>query len=157
MIRSNQIRTLSAFAIAIMLPVAAFAATGTAKSSVTPAPKAAATNAMATTSTSHPAHMASKTKRAPAVDINSASKDDLMKLPGITDELAQKIIDARPYKAKTELTKKNVLTKAEYGKVRAHVIAKQEAKMGAAEGSKSEEANESKAAEAKENKTETGK
>lgn len=158
MIRSNQIRTLSAFAIAILLPVAAFAATGTAKSSATPAPKAAATNAMAATPTSHPAHLASKTKRAPAVDINSASKEDLMKLPGITDELAQKIIDARPFKTKTELTKKNVLTKAEYTKVRSHVIAKQETKMGAApEGSKSEEATESKAAEAKESKTETGK
>jgi competence protein ComEA len=128
MIRSSQIRTLSAFALAIMLPVAAYAATGTAKSSVTPAPKAATTNATATTAHSHPAHLASKTKRAPAVDINSASKEDLMKLPGITDELAQKIIDARPYKTKTELTKKNVLTKLEYGKVRGHVIAKQEAK-----------------------------
>jgi len=159
MIRSTQIRTLSAFAIAILLPVAAFAATGTAKSSTTPAPKAAVTNATATTH-SHPAHLASKTKRAPAVDINSASKVDLMKLPGITDELAQKIIDARPFKTKTELTKKNVLTKAEYSKVRSHVIAKQsaETKMGAApEGSKSEEATESKATEAKENKTETGK
>jgi DNA uptake protein ComE-like DNA-binding protein len=158
MIRSNQIRTLSAFAIAILLPVAAYAATGTAKSSVTPAPKAAATNATATTQ-SHPAHMASKTKRAPAVDINSASKEDLMKLPGITDELAQKIIDARPYKSKLELTKKNVLTKVEYGKVRSHVIAKRsaDAKMGAAPESKSEEATETKATEAKENKTETGK
>lgn len=159
MIRSTQIRTLSAFAIAILLPVAAFAATGTATSSTTPAPKAAVTNATATTH-SHPAHLASKTKRAPATDINSASKEDLMKLPGITDELAQKIIDARPYKTKTELTKKNVLTKAEYSKVRSHVIAKQsaEAKMGAApEGSKSEEATESKATETKENKTETGK
>jgi DNA uptake protein ComE-like DNA-binding protein len=143
MIRKTQIHTLSAFAIAIMLPVAAFAATGTAKSSATPAPKAAATNAMAATSTSHhPAHLASKTKRAPAVDINSASKDDLMKLPGITDELAQKIIDSRPYKTKTELTKKNVLTKAEYTKVRGHVIAKQEAK-----------APESKPAETPETKT----
>jgi len=160
MIRSTQIRTLSAFAIAILLPVAAFAATGTAKSSTTPAPKAAVTNATATTTHSHPAHLASKTKRAPATDINSASKEDLMKLPGITDELAQKIIDARPFKTKTELTKKNVLTKAEYSKVRSHVIAKQsaETKMGAApEGSKSEEATESKATEAKENKTETGK
>jgi len=159
MIRSTQIRTLSAFAIAILLPVAAFAATGTAKSSTTPAPKAAVTNATATIH-SHPAHLASKSKRAPATDINSASKEDLMKLPGITDELAQKIIDARPFKTKTELTKKNVLTKAEYSKVRSHVIAKQsaETKMGAApEGSKSEEATESKATEAKENKTETGK
>jgi competence protein ComEA len=128
MIRSSKIRTLSALAVAILLPVAAYATTGSAKSSVTPTSKVAARHAEATHASTHPAHMASKAKRAPAVDINSASKEDLMKLPGITDELAQKIIDGRPYKTKTELAKKNILTKAEYGKVRAHVIAKQEAK-----------------------------
>jgi DNA uptake protein ComE-like DNA-binding protein len=130
MIRSSRIRTLSALTLAVMLPVAAYAAQGTAKSSSTPAPKAA----VATTATAthhHPARLASKSK-SPATDINSASKEDLMKLPGITDELAQKIIDGRPYKTKTELTKKNVLTKAEYGKVRGHVIAKHEAKAAVA-------------------------
>jgi DNA uptake protein ComE-like DNA-binding protein len=130
MIRSSRIRTLSALTLAVMLPVAAYAAQGTAKSSSTPAPKAAvATTATATQH--HPARLASKSK-SPATDINSASKEDLMKLPGITDELAQKIIDGRPYKTKTELTKKNVLTKAEYGKVRSHVIAKREAKAAEA-------------------------
>jgi len=129
MIRSSRIHTLSALAVLVMLPLAAHAAQGTAKSSSTPAPKAAvATTATATATHHHPARLASKTKRAPATDINSASKEDLMKLPGITDELAQKIIDGRPYKTKAQLSKKNVLTKAEYGKVRSHVIAKQEAK-----------------------------
>ncbi len=129
MIRSSRIHTLSALAVLVMLPVAAYAAQGTAKSSSTPAPKAAvATTATATSTHSHPARLASKTKRAAATDINGASKEDLMKLPGITDELAQKIIDGRPYKTKTELTRKNVLSKVEYGKVRSHVIAKQEAK-----------------------------
>jgi len=127
MIRSNQIRTLSAFAIAILLPVAAFAATGTAKSSMTPAPKAAVTNATATTTHSHPAHLASKTKRAPAVDINSASKEDLMKLPGVTEDIAEKIVEGRPYKTKAELLSKKMVTKAQYSKIRNKVIAKQEA------------------------------
>jgi len=127
MIRSSRIHTLFALAVAVMLPVAAYAAQGTAKSSTT-ATKASATHAMSTKTSTHPTQMASHTKRAPAVDINSASKEDLMKLPGVTDELAQKIIDGRPYKTKTELTKKNVLTKAEFGKLRGRVIAKQEAK-----------------------------
>ena len=146
MIRSSQIRTLSAFAIAILIPVAAFAATSTAKSEAAVKSKT---------------HMAAHTKRAPATDINTASKEDLMKLPGITDEAAEKIIAGRPYKSKAELAKKNILTKAEYAKVRSHVIAKHaaETKMGAApaEGSKAEEAKETKTQESKENKTETGK
>lgn len=147
MIRSSQIRTLSAVAFAILLPVAAFAAQGT-------------TAAKSEAATKSKTHMAAHTKRMPAVDINSASKEDLMKVPGITDETAEKIIAGRPYKSKTELSKKNILTKAEYAKVRNHVIAKQtaEMKMGSApEGSKAEEAKETKAQEAKENKTETGK
>jgi DNA uptake protein ComE-like DNA-binding protein len=126
MIRSFSVRTLSALAFAMILPVAAFAATG---------PDAKAT-------TAHPAHVA-HAKRMPAVDINSASKEDLMKLPGITDETAQKIVDGRPYKSKADLIKKSILTKAEYGKVRNRIVARQEksAEM------KSEKAPETKAAE----------
>jgi len=139
MIRTSQIRTLSAVAFAILLPVAAFAAQGTAKTDATAKPKA---------------HMASHTKRVAPTDINSASKEDLMKLNGITDETAEKIIAGRPYKSKAELTKKSILTKAEYAKVRTHIIAKQGTAMGE---SKAEESKESPATEAKENKTETGK
>ncbi len=154
MIRSFRIHTLSALAVAVMLPVAAYAAQGTAKTSTT-TPNVSATQATSAKHSTHPARLASKTKRAPAVDINSASKEDLMKLPGITDAIAEKIIAGRPYKTKAELTKKSVLTKAEYGKVRSHVVAKQATAMGE---SKAEESKESKATEAKENKTpETGK
>jgi len=126
MTRSFSVRTLSALAFAMILPVAALAATG---------PDAKAT-------TAHPAHVA-HAKRMPAVDINSAGKEDLMKLPGITDETAQKIVDGRPYKSKADLIKKSILTKAEYGKVRNRIVARQEksAEM------KSEKAPETKAAE----------
>jgi DNA uptake protein ComE-like DNA-binding protein len=141
MIRSSQIRTLSAVAFAILLPVAAFAAQGT-------------TAAKSDAATKSKTHMAAHTKRMPAVDINSASKEDLMKLNGITDETAEKIIAGRPYKSKAELAKKSILTKAEYAKVRTHIIAKQGTAMGE---SKAEESKESPATEAKENKTETGK
>jgi len=144
MIRSSKLHTLSAVAFAILLPVAAFATTTTAAKSTA-----------AGHSKTHLAAASKKAPKMPAVDINSASKEDLMKLSGITDELAEKIIAGRPYKSKTELSKKSILTKAEYAKVRNHVIAKQETKMGSApEGSKAEEAKETKAQETKEN---TGK
>jgi DNA uptake protein ComE-like DNA-binding protein len=55
------------------------------------------------------------------VDLNTATKEQLMKLPGITDALADRIIAARPYTATKELMSKANLTKAEYDKVHSHV------------------------------------
>jgi radical SAM superfamily enzyme with C-terminal helix-hairpin-helix motif len=61
------------------------------------------------------------------VDLNSASKAELSALPGIGDDLAQKIIDARPYAAKAELVSKNVLPKETYDKISSMVMAKKAA------------------------------
>ena len=66
------------------------------------------------------------TSKEPPIDLNSASKEDLMKLSGITDETAEKIIAARPFKSKAELLSKKIVTRVQYAKVRSHVIAKQE-------------------------------
>lgn len=89
----------------------------------TPATPAAPAKTTATATKSEKKSMA-KTPAMPVIDINSASKEDLMKLAGIGDVTADKIIAGRPYTSKSELVKKNVLTQDEMKKIEAHVMTK---------------------------------
>jgi DNA uptake protein ComE-like DNA-binding protein len=61
---------------------------------------------------------------APLVDINSASAEDLDKLPGIGDARAQAIIKGRPYKGKDDLVNKKILTPGVYNGIKGKIIAK---------------------------------
>jgi len=64
-------------------------------------------------------------KAAALLDINSASKDDLEKLPGIGPVTSQKIVAGRPYRAKNDLVTKKIVSQSEYDKIKDLIIAHQ--------------------------------
>ena len=74
---------------------------------------------------------AKKSEKTDLMDINSATKQQLMTLTGIGDAYAQKIIDGRPYGRKDELVSKKIIPQATYDKISAQIIAKQGSAGGA--------------------------
>jgi competence protein ComEA len=68
---------------------------------------------------------AAKAPAAKPLDINSASQAELEALPTIGKVKAAKIIAGRPWKGKDDLVAKNILSAADYAKVKDMIIAKQ--------------------------------
>ncbi|MGI4853196.1 MAG: ComEA family DNA-binding protein [Janthinobacterium lividum] len=58
------------------------------------------------------------------LDINTATPDQLMKLPGIGDAYAKRIIGGRPYTAKNQLSTRGILPNGTYEKIAGQIIAK---------------------------------
>ena len=59
------------------------------------------------------------------IDINSAKKEELKKLPGISEAQAETIIAGRPYGSKAQLVTRNIIDTAVYLNLKDKVIAKQ--------------------------------
>lgn len=61
------------------------------------------------------------------VDINHATIDELMKVPGMTRTWAGRIVRFRPYRAKTDLLEQGVVTGGVYNRIKDYVIAHRDA------------------------------
>lgn len=73
---------------------------------------------------SKPAKKDAKAKAAvKPVDINSAGKAELKKLPGIGDAEADKIIASRPFNSKADLVTRGIITEGAYAQIRRQIIA----------------------------------
>jgi competence protein ComEA len=59
-----------------------------------------------------------------ALDINSASEDQLKTLPGVGDAYAKKSVDGRPYKRKDDLVQKRVVPQGTYDRIKDQIVAK---------------------------------
>jgi len=59
------------------------------------------------------------------IDINRASKDELMTLKGIGEARAKAIIRKRPYARKDELVQKKIIPQSVYSEIKDQIIAKQ--------------------------------
>ncbi len=103
--------------LGLVLPVLLIApafSQGTMAPATTPAAKPA------------PAPMAAPAaKPGDLIDINTATKEQLIPLKGIGDVRAEAIIKGRPYKGKDELVEKKIITKALYDDIKDKIIAKQ--------------------------------
>ena len=125
-------RTTSISALALL---GMLATTGLAAQATPAAPKPAASQQPATKPVATPASTAAAKPATTmpakpaheALNLNTATREQLVALPGIGETYADAIIKARPFKAKSELVSRKVLPKAAYKKIEVMVIAKHSA------------------------------
>jgi DNA uptake protein ComE-like DNA-binding protein len=71
--------------------------------------------------------LAQRAPLAPAanlIDLNSASRDELMRLDGIGEVRADAIIRSRPFRTKGELVERHVIPEALYDKINDKLVAR---------------------------------
>jgi DNA uptake protein ComE-like DNA-binding protein len=111
--------------------VALAVSTGASLALAAEAQPAKAKQASASEAKPAPKKPKSAVPRVEPVDINSASKDELKKLPGIGDAEADKIIAGRPYLTKAHLVTHKVISEGLYQSLRDLIVARQkDAKFG---------------------------
>ena len=89
-----------------------------------------ASSALAQAKPAAPKAAAAKAAAAPApaadlIDLNTATKEQLMAAKGIGTAYADKIIKGRPFKSKDELWRKKIMSKGAYDKLKGQIVAKQ--------------------------------
>lgn len=112
------------FSVLRALALAAALAAGPALAQA-PAPTAPAAPARPTAPSAPVVGSPNAAAKTPLLDLNSASAEDLDKLPGIGTARAAAIIKGRPYKGKDELVQKKILSQSVYDGIKDKVIAKQ--------------------------------
>lgn len=63
-------------------------------------------------------------KQTGPLNINKASEDDLRSLPGIDEATARRIVEGRPYESSAELTRKHLISRAEYDRIADKIVAR---------------------------------
>ena len=58
------------------------------------------------------------------VNVNAASEDELVELPGIGHREARRIVDGRPYRDRHDLVVKGAISEETYAKIRDHITSK---------------------------------
>ena len=58
-----------------------------------------------------------------AMNINKASREDLLTLPGLSDREADRIIADRPFDEAHDLVKRRIVSEAEYDRIQDRIIA----------------------------------
>jgi competence protein ComEA len=121
----SRMKPVLAMTAAALLVSAAIVFAEDTPSTTSPAPATQAAPSKSTTKT-HTSTTTSSTHHStmPKLDLNTATPEELAKLPGLDAAIADKIVAARPYKSRSDLVNKKIISKSEYSKIESHITVK---------------------------------